>query len=89
MNFDFSIDFSLTYSLLTVASFRIGVPSILFYFLKYETIVTYTCAFWTHIILDIAGVCADVPTKLPPKLTSTNCAGSDTFGPKRIWSPDI
>ena len=31
MNFDFSVDFSLTYYLLTVASFRIGVPSILFY----------------------------------------------------------
>ena len=30
MNFDFSVDFSLTYCLLTVASFRIGVPSILF-----------------------------------------------------------
>ena len=30
MNFDFSVDFSLTYHLLTVASFRIGVPSILF-----------------------------------------------------------
>jgi hypothetical protein len=30
MNFDFSVDFSLTYYLLTVASFRIGVPSILF-----------------------------------------------------------
>ena len=29
MNFDFSIDFSLTYYLLTVASFRIGVPSTL------------------------------------------------------------
>ena len=30
MNFDFSVDFSLTYNLLTVASFRIGVTSILF-----------------------------------------------------------
>jgi hypothetical protein len=30
MNFDFSVDFSLTYNLLTVANFRIGVPSILF-----------------------------------------------------------
>ena len=30
MNFDFSVDFSLTYCLLTVASFRMGVPSILF-----------------------------------------------------------
>ena len=30
MNFDFSVDFSLTYCLLTIASFRIGVPSILF-----------------------------------------------------------
>ena len=30
MNFDFSVDFSLTYYLLTIASFRIGVPSILF-----------------------------------------------------------
>ena len=30
MNFDFSVDFYLTYCLLTVASFRIGVPSILF-----------------------------------------------------------
>ena len=30
MNFDFSVDFSLTYYLLTVASFRIRVPSILF-----------------------------------------------------------
>ena len=30
-NVDFSVDFSLTYNLLTVvASFRIGVPSILF-----------------------------------------------------------
>ena len=29
-NFDFLVDFSLTYCLLTVASFRIGVPSILF-----------------------------------------------------------
>ena len=29
--FDFSVDFSLTYNLLTVASFRIGVPSILFF----------------------------------------------------------
>ena len=29
MNFDFSVDFSLTYYLLTVASFRIGVPSML------------------------------------------------------------
>ena len=27
MNFDFSVDFSLTYNLLTIASFRIGVPS--------------------------------------------------------------
>ena len=32
MNFEFSVDFSLTYCLLTVASFRIGVPSILFLF---------------------------------------------------------
>ena len=30
MNFDYSVDFSLTYYLLTVASFRIGVNSILF-----------------------------------------------------------
>jgi hypothetical protein len=31
MNFDFSVDFSLTYYLLIIASFRIGVPSILFF----------------------------------------------------------
>ena len=36
MNFDFSVDLSLTYYLLTVASFGIGVPSILF--LKQNTI---------------------------------------------------
>ena len=31
INSDFSVDFSLTYNLLTVAKFRIGVPSILLY----------------------------------------------------------
>ena len=36
MNFDFLVDFSLTYYLLTVASFRIGVPPILLLVKKLE-----------------------------------------------------
>ena len=37
MNFDFSVDFYLTYNILTVPSFRIGVPSILFITLEIKT----------------------------------------------------
>ena len=47
MNFDFSEDFSLTYYLLTVASFRIGVPSILF-FQKLTTIFLFFLGLYAH-----------------------------------------
>ena len=52
MNFDFSVDFSLTYCLLTVASFRIGVPSILF-LLKFGIfeVISNLVAWWQNLRL--------------------------------------
>ena len=46
MNFDFSVDFSLTNYLLTIASFRIGVPSILFWY-KFSFICLVTSSLMT------------------------------------------
>ena len=44
MNFDFLVDFSLIYCLLTVASFRIGVPLIMFG-LKTQCFIMIFCKF--------------------------------------------
>ena len=55
MNFDYSVEFSLTYYLLTVASFRIGVPSILLFKEIKSKVTSFTPSvgvsyFWLHLV---------------------------------------